>query len=453
VIDCLAHRRGCGTIATVDRAAADQLAALDKNHLWHPFTPMQDWCAADHEPLIIERGEDVWLWDQNGRRYIDGNSSIWTNIHGHSHPKLLAALREQAEKIAHSSFLGLTNEPAIRLAAGLAEKSPGGALSRVFFSDDGSTAVECALKMAIQFWQMLGQPQRCEFLAFDKAYHGDTLGAATLGGIPAFHGRFQHLGFRVHHLSSADQLPDVHEEVIDRLAGVVVEPLIQGAAGMRLWPSGMLAALRRWCDFHDTFLILDEVMTGFGRTGTLFACEQENVAPDFLALAKGLTGGVLPLAATLTTPRVFSAFLGRVEEMKTFYYGHSYSGNPLGCAVALASLRLFDEENTLENVRQRSEEMSGLLCDLQQSHPRHVGEVRQLGLIAGIDIMEDAAEQRHFPWHQMTGAKVCAAARRFGLLTRPIRDTLVLMPPLSISSENLRMAVEAIHQALAAENL
>ena len=307
----------------MDPAVAAELVALDKQHLWHPFTPMQEWCAPDHDPLIITRGEGVWLWDQHGNKYLDGNSSIWTNIHGHQHPALKAALIDQLNQLEHSSFLGFTNEPAIRLAARLTGLFPPDSLTRVFFSDNGSTAIECALKMAVQYWQLQGKPEKCEFLAFDNAYHGDTLGAATLGGIPAFHGRFQHLGFRVHHIRDAESLTHIPDEILAKLAGVVIEPLIQGAAGMKLWPTGMLRDLRQWCDWQETFLLCDEVMTGFGRTGTMFACQQEDVIPDFLALAKGLTGGFLPLGATLTTERVFHAFLGKAAEMKTFYYGHS----------------------------------------------------------------------------------------------------------------------------------
>ncbi len=422
---------------------------MDKRHLWHPFTQMQDWCADAHEPLIITRGQGVWLWDQHERRYFDGNSSIWTNIHGHCHPRLVETIRRQSALLEHSSFLGFTNEPAIRLAAKLVSQFPSETLSRVFFSDDGSTAMECALKMAVQYWQLRGEPQRSEFLAFDNAYHGDTLGAATLGGIPAFHGRFQQLGFRVHHVRDAESLGDIPEHITHHLAGVVIEPLIQGAAGMKLWPHGTLRMLRTWCDWHEVPLIFDEVMTGFGRTGTLFAGQQEAVVPDFLALAKGLTGGALPLAATLTTEKIYSAFLGRVEEMKTFYYGHSYTGHPLGCATALASLELFEEERTLVKVAARSSQMRDLLHRLKLEFPNVVGEIRQMGLIAGIDLLADAASGALFPWQAQVGAKVCVAARKHGLLTRPIRDTLVLMPPLCVSEDELSFAVAALASAIA----
>jgi adenosylmethionine-8-amino-7-oxononanoate aminotransferase len=432
----------------VDSSLAAELIALDKKHLWHPFTPMQDWCAPDHEPLLITRGEGVWLEDQHGKRYIDGNSSIWTNIHGHGHPTINAAIQEQLGKLEHNSFLGFTSEPAIRLAAELTQLFPPDTLTRVFLSDNGSTAMECALKMAVQYWQLQGKPEKCEFLAFDNAYHGDTLGAAALGGIHTFHGRFQHLGFRVHHIRDADSLSAIPDDMVERLAGVAIEPLIQGAAGMKVWPPGTLETLRKWCDWQDVLLIADEVMTGFGRTGTMFACEQERVIPDFLALSKGITGGYLPLGATLTNECIFNAFLGPVEEMKTFYYGHSYCGNPLGCAAALASLKVFREEQTLANLPEKTSLLGTLLAELQAAHPKHIAATRQVGMIAGIDIVPDTATEALYPWNAQMGVKICRAARNHGLLTRPVRDTLVLMPPLSITAAELTQAVHALGAAI-----
>jgi adenosylmethionine-8-amino-7-oxononanoate aminotransferase len=308
--------------------------------------------------------------------------------------------------------------------------------------------MECALKMAVQYWQLQGKPEKCEFLAFDNAYHGDTLGAAALGGIPSFHGRFQHLGFRVHHVRDADSLAAIPDEIISRIAGIAIEPLIQGAAGMRVWPKETLATLRKWCDWQDVLLLADEVMTGFGRTGTMFACEQEQVVPDFLALSKGITGGYLPLGATMTSEKIFSAFLGRVEEMKTFYYGHSYCGNALGCAAALASLQVFREEQTLAHLTGKIALLGKLLTALHHQHPKHITAVRQVGLIAGIDVVRDADAQEAYPWQQQMGAKICLAARAHGLLTRPVRDTLVLLPPLSISDAELTHAVDALSAAM-----
>ncbi len=405
----------------------DDIAGADKAHVWHPFTDMATWCAGGHEPLVIERGEGVYLFDNGGRRYLDGNASIWTNVHGHQHPHIDAAIKAQLDKVAHVSFLGTANGPAARLAEKLVGLFPDDTLTKVFYSDDGSTAMECAMKMALQFWQLQGDPQRCEFAAFDRAYHGDTFGATALGGIAIFHARFEKLGLKVHRLASVDDLQKLDA---NKLAGIAIEPLIQGAAGMRVWPEGMLRSLRDWCDREDVLLILDEVMTGFGRTGKMFACEHEEVVPDFIALAKGLTGGYLPLAATLTTQRVFEAFDGN-----PFYYGHSYSGNPLGCAAALANLEVFELERTLEGLPDKIARLRGELAKLEG-----VGEIRQCGLIAGIDLPGGDGS---------LGAKVCRAAREFGLLTRPVLDTVVLMPPLAISEEQIVEMVGMLGEAWA----
>lgn len=425
----------------------DELVQLDKSRLWHPFTQMQDWCADAHDPLLIVSGSGAMLRDSRGREYIDGNSSIWTNIHGHNHPAINAAIEQQLKKLAHASFLGFTNEPAILLADALVQATPE-PLSRVFYSDDGSTAIECAIKMAIQFWQLTGNQERCEFISFTDAYHGDTLGAATLGGIATFQERFSKFGFSCHCLDSAEALENLPDASAQRVAAVCIEPLIQGAAGMRTWPEGMLRAVRDWCDRTGALLICDEVMTGFGRTGSLFACQQENVCPDFLALAKGLTGGYMPLAATLTTERIYEAFLGNYEELKTFFYGHSYCGNPLGCAAALASLKLFGEEKTLDGLQPKIEQFTLLLDQFKARNPEHIGEIRQCGFIAGIDVLKDSTAGEAYPWQEQTGARICVAAREFGLLTRPIRDTLALMLPLCATTDQLTRSIEALEKAL-----
>ena len=421
-----------------------ELEALDKAHLWHPFTPMRDWCEQDHHPLVLVRGEGAMLEDSEGRRYLDGNSSIWTNIHGHAHPALNRAIQEQLDRVAHVSFLGTTNVPAIELAAKLSRFFPPDTLSRVFLSDDGSTAIEAAMKMAVQFWQNQGRPDRSRFVAFDRAYHGDTLGAANLGGIGAFHKRLAGHEFPVTRISSVaelDTLPGFHNGDV---AAVVIEPLIQGAAGMRLWPTGMLRELRQKCDEAGVFLILDEVMTGFGRTGKMFACQHEEVVPDFLCLAKGLTGGYLPLAATLTTERVFNAFLGEVAEGKTFYYGHSYSGNPLGCAAALANLEIFEQEKTLETLAPKIQMLGRMLESLRDIPFVH--EIRQRGFVAGIEVRNPDGSE--FPWPERTGAKICLAARKHGLLTRPILDTIAFMPPLCTSEAELADGIRAIRSSI-----
>lgn len=412
----------------------------DRAHCWHPFTRQREWCAEDHEPLVLVRGEGVWLWDSEGRRYLDGNSSIWTNIHGHAHPAIGAAIRAQFEKTAHVSFLGFTHPLAVELAERLCGMFPSGTLERVFFSDDGSTAVECALRMAVQFRMQTGEPARNGFVAFADGYHGDTLGAASLGGVGRFFERFRGFGYPVTHVRAPEELGSLDPGTI---AGLVIEPLIQGVNEMRPWPPGMLAALRDWCDRTGVHLILDEVMTGFGRTGTMFACQRENVTPDFLCLAKGLTGGTLPMAATLTTERVYDAFMG--DTSRAFYYGHSYTANPLGCAAALASLDIFRDERVLEALPEKTGRMRQGLADLKARHPV-VHETRQCGLIAGIELRRP--DGGRFPAGRRIGEAVCLAARVHGLLTRPILDTVVLMPPLCVTPGETDFAIGALDAAI-----
>lgn len=377
---------------------------------------------------MLVSGQGCTLRDQFGNEYLDGNSSIWTNIHGHNHPTLNAAITEQLGKVAHTSFLGFTHEPAIRLAKELVELVPGGKITRAFFTDNGSTAIESAVRMALQYWKQNGHPQRDTLVTFDRAYHGDTLGAASLGGIPLFKGSGNDFGYRVVNVACVEELAALDAS---RFAAVVIEPLIQGAAGMRLWPQGMLKALDAWCQSQDVFLILDEVMTGFGRTGKMFACEHEGVIPDFLCLAKGITGGYLPFAATLTTERVFAGFLGDPSEGRTFFYGHSYAGSQLGCAAALASLRIFREERVLAHLPAKIVHLRERMGDL----PGY----RQCGMIAAMTV--DSADLS-------MGTQVCLAARKHGLLTRPIGNTVVLMPPLCVTLEEIDRMTSALRAAL-----
>lgn len=410
----------------------------DQAHCWHPFTRQAEWCAPGQQPPVIVRGEACWLWDSEGHRYLDGNSSIWTNVHGHAHPVLNAAIQHQLGKIAHTSFLGGTHPLAAELAARLCGLFPERTLERVFFSDNGSTAVECALKMAVQYRQQTGEPGRTGFAAFSHGYHGDTLGAASMGGVGRFFERFRGTGYAVSHIDSLEGLRALDS---GKLAAVVIEPLIQGVNEMRPWPTGMLADLRCWCDATGVHLILDEVMTGFGRTGTMFACQQENVIPDFLCLAKGLTGGYLPLAATLTTGKIYDAFLGPAEN--AFYYGHSYTANPLGCAAALASLDLFQSEETLARLPAKIFHLAAGLAALDSPL---VHETRQCGFVAGIELRRPDGTK--FPPAARFGEAICHAARPLGLLTRPILDTVVLMLPLAASMDEIDHALLAISNAL-----
>jgi adenosylmethionine---8-amino-7-oxononanoate aminotransferase len=420
-----------------------QAEEWEKRHVWHPFTQMREWTIPEHHPLFIVSGEGPWLRDATGKRYLDGNSSIWTNIHGHNHPRINRAITEQLSQISHSSFLGLTHLPAGRLAKELVDLLPDSGLTRVFYSDDGSTGIEVAIKMIIQYFKQTGLPKKTRFAAFTNAYHGDTLGASSLGGIANFHDRFSAYQFPVIRVNDLEELDRVDAGT---LATIVIEPLIQGAAGMRTWPAGMLRQLRAWCDQHQVLLIFDEVMTGFGRTGRMFACQHEGVVPDFLVLAKGLTGGYLPLAATLATEAIYDGFLGDFSELRAFSYGHSYTANPLGCAAALASLQVFREERVLEHVTSVIPVLEEGFEQLTQLP--WVQDVRQVGLIGGIEV--GAGDGTPFDWRERMGAKVCLAAREFGLLTRPIQDVVVFMPPLCASVEEVQFGVEAIRKAIEA---
>jgi adenosylmethionine-8-amino-7-oxononanoate transaminase len=406
---------------------------------------MNDWMA--EEPVIIESGEGAILQDTRGREYIDANSSIWTNLHGHRHPTISRAIQDQLDRIAHSSFLGLSNEPAIRLAEQLVQIAPAG-LTRVFYSDDGSTAMEVAVKMALQYWQHRHQPRRTKFVAFADAYHGDTLGAVSIGGIDLFHSAFRPLLFEVIRVSDPSRLASILREHGDEVAGVVIEPLVQGAAGMKLWRRGLLAELRSLCTERGTLLIVDEVLTGFGRTGTMFACEQEGVTPDLMAVAKGLTGGYLPLAATLTTEEIYRAFVGDYSEFKTFFHGHSYTGNQLGCAAALANLRVFRDEQTLVKIQPKSQRLQAGLEQLR-ALPR-VGDVRHIGMIGAVELFRDVATRQPFPLAEKIGFRVCAEMRQRGVLTRPIGNTIVVLPPYCISDQLLDRVLTVLAESIRA---
>src|ERR1043166_8290302 len=407
------------------------LADKDRHYIWHPFTQMKEWM--EHDPVVIESGEGATLRDTAGNEYLDANSSIWTNLHGHRHPKITQAIKDQLDLIAHSSFLGLSNVPAIELAERLVELT---GLPRVFYSHDGSTAMEVASKMALQYWQQRGQPQRTKFIAFTEAYHGDTLGAVSVGGIELFHRVFRLLTFEVTRVARMSELPDGSD-----VAAVCIEPLIQGAAGMRLWPSGMLRELRAWCDKSGALMIADEVMTGFGRTGTMFACEQEQVMPDIMALAKGLTGGYLPLAATLTTQEIFDAFLGEYSEFTTFFHGHSYTGNQLGCAGALANLQLFEDERVMENLKSKIASLKSGLEPLRALP--HVVDVRQIGFIGAVEVGP-------YPIVERLGEKFCREMRRRWVLTRLLGNVVTIMPPYCIASAQLERVLEVLAESIRA---
>ena len=413
----------------------------DRTTMWHPFTQMAEWV-----PLAIERGEGNYLVDTEGRRYLDGVSSLWCNVHGHNHPRLNAALRTQLEKISHSTFLGLTHEPGIRLGEALVEVAPAG-LTRVFYSDSGSTAVEIALKQSFQCWQLRGRTSKQRFLRLGDAYHGDTLGAVGVGGIELFHRIFGPLLVQSIAIPSpagtdgARSLEQIESELAthaDQIAAFVIEPLIQGAAGMLVHPPGFLAQVAALCRRHDVHLIVDEVATGFGRTNTIFACEREQVSPDFLCLAKGIAGGYLPIAATLSTEEIYREFLGKRSELKQFFHGHTFTANPLACAVGIESLALLRESTLPQSLRLMPLVESSL--DRMRNVPG-VREVRSCGFMIGIEL-EPRADR-------FLGAEVCQRARHHGVILRPLGDVVVWMPPLSLSSNDLDLLESATKQAIA----
>lgn len=466
------------------------LKSLDRQALWHPFTQQWEWEQGIHEdPLVISRAKGNDLYDSAGKKYFDGGSSLWANLHGHNHPLLNRAIIRQLRKVAHSTFLGLTHEPGIRLAQALVRTAPRG-LSRVFYSDNGSTAVEAALKMAFQYHgQKSGKKEiRPEFLALKNSYHGDTLGSVSVGGIQLFHDKFKPMLFKAHFAMSPHCLRcpknrkksaapvfyeyggekpkpgDFREETGCRweclghaeeilkknsrkISAAILEPVVQGAAGILVMPSGYVRGFADLCKKYGTLLILDEVATGFGRTGKTFACEHENVRPDILCLAKGISGGYLPLAATLAREKIYRAFLGRYEDFKTFFHGHTYSANPLACAAGLASLSLLRKRlnRIQESIRALKEGLSGI------SGSPFVGHVRQAGLMAGIEMVQDKRAMRPFPHSARIGKRICMRLRKPGILLRPLGDVLVVMPPLSSSPQEIRRVILEISKALHAE--
>lgn len=444
-----------------------RLAELDHRHVWHPFTQMRDWMAAD--PLIIAEAQGVMLVDTCGREYYDGNSSMWVNSLGHRRKEINEAIRNQLDLVAHSTLLGLSNVPASELAERLVRLAPPG-LTKVFYSDNGSTAVEVGLKMALGYWHHRGCRSKTKFVALRNAYHGDTLGSVSVGGVDVFHALFQPLLFGAIFASSpycyrcplglepgerssgkcslacAAEVEKLFEEQGDQIAAIILEPGIQAAGGMITLPKGYLTRVAAACRKHGVLLILDEVATGFGRTGKMFACQHEGVTPDIMAAAKGITGGYLPLAVTLSTENMFSAYLGSYEELKTFFHGHSYTGNQLGCAAALACLDTFEREQILADLPGKISALSEALATL--SEMPHVGDVRQAGTMVGIELVTDRKNRTPYPWEEQIGIKVCLRARELGLLTRPLAHVIVLMPPLVSTNDDLRAMVNILRQAI-----
>ncbi|MBN1588509.1 MAG: adenosylmethionine--8-amino-7-oxononanoate transaminase [Pirellulales bacterium] len=441
----------------------EQLRTWDRRYVWHPFTQM-----AEYEPMIIERAAGCTLVDVDGREFLDGVSSLWCNVHGHRHPKLDAAIRRQLDKVAHVTSLGQSNPTTITLARRLVEIAPKG-LEHVFFSDDGATSVEVALKMAFQYWHQCKQPkpEKTAYVALGDAYHGDTLGSVSVGGVERFHAMFRPLLFDVLRLATPNsyrppagvpvngvlehclgELEELLRQRHEQIAALVMEPLVQGAAGMVMHPRGYLRGVRHLTRRYGVLLIADEVAVGMGRTGKMFACEHEQVVPDLLCLAKGLTGGYLPLAATLATDEIYGAFLGEYAEGRTFFHGHTYGGNPLGAAVALATLDVFLEEQTLSRLQPKIARLGEHLARLAELP--EVGDARQCGLIGAVELVRDKATKEPFPWEKKRGIRVCEHVLGRGVWIRPLGNVLVIMPPLAVSLGELDRICEAVEAAILA---
>jgi len=468
-----------------------RLEELDKKYIWHPFTQMKEWI--EEEPVIISEGRDCFIKDIYGRWYLDGVSSLWVNIFGHRKKEIDDAIKDQLDKIAHSTLLGLSNVPAIKLAEKLVQimqksfqtsegtdsfNSPlwkmGGRgdfnvrareLKKVFYSDNGSTAVEAGLKMAFQYWKHKGKDGRHAFVSLKNGYHGDTIGAVSVGGIDIFHRTFKPLLFKTYKAPSpycyrceiCKDYPNCQivcltkmEEILkahaNEIAGLIIEPLMQAAGGMIKSPPGYLKGVRELCDNYDILMIADEVATGFGRTGKMFACEHEDVVPDIMCLSKGITGGYMPLAVTLATDEIYNTFLGEFKELKTFFHGHSYTGNPIACAAAIACLDLFEQDEVLRKLEKKIDILKSWLKDALNL--KHVGDVRNAGLMAGIELVKDKTTKEPYDWEEKMGWKVAYHARDNGVFIRPLGNTMVIMPPLSISEQNLGQLLKVIKESI-----
>jgi len=442
----------------------EKLKEWDKRYIWHPFTQMQEYLR--EEIVVIEEGEGVILKDIDGNEYIDGVSSLWTNVHGHRKKQLDEALKKQIDKIAHSTLLGISNVPAIRLAKRLVEITPSG-LEKVFYSDNGATAVEIAIKMAFQYQKQAkdGNPKKEKFISLKNAYHGDTIGAVSVGGIELFHSIYEPLLFKTYKAEAPycyrcafkKEYPSCNMECVAALeelmyqhcqevTAFIIEPLVQGAAGIIVQPPGYLKKVRELCTKYDILMIADEVAVGFGKTGKMFACEHEDVNPDIMALGKGITGGYMPLAATLTTEKIYKAFLGEYHELKTFYHGHTYTGNPLACSVAIANLDVFEKEKVIETIKPKIKHLEGLLKEFRDLE--HVGDIRQCGFMVGIELVKNKDTKEPYPIADRMGYKVILEARKHGVIIRPLGDVIVLMPPLSITLDQLTKLCEVTYYSI-----
>ncbi|KWW17530.1 adenosylmethionine-8-amino-7-oxononanoate aminotransferase [Peribacillus simplex] len=442
-----------------------ELEQWDKEYVWHPFTQMKTY--RESKPLIIERGEGSYLIDVDGNRYLDGYASLWVNVHGHNEPELNGSLIAQVNKIAHSTLLGSANVPSILLAKKLAEITPGH-LSKVFYSDTGSAAVEIALKVAYQYWQNIDPNKhrhKNKFVSLDEAYHGDTVGAVSVGGMDLYHRIFKPLLFErisvpsphAYHMTEygdqeavknhcLNELEKLLQQQAAQIAGLIIEPLVQGAAGIITHPDGFLKEVEMLCKQYDVLLICDEVAVGFGRTGTMFACEQEDVVPDIMCMGKGITGGYMPLAATIMNDRIFQSFLGEREEHKTFYHGHTYTGNQLACALALKNIELMEERGLIHDIQKKARQLTKKLQALYELPI--VGDIRQRGLMIGVEIVKDRHTKETFSLQENVVSGIINKARGNGLIIRELGPVITMMPILAMSEEELNAMVDTVYRSI-----
>lgn len=437
---------------------------LDKKYIWHPFTQMKGWI--ENPQLVIERGDGVKLYDTEGRGYYDGISSLWVNIHGHRRREIDDAIKAQIDKISHSTLLGLINQPSAEFAEKLVEITPEG-LNKVFYSDDGSTAVEAAVKIAFQYWQFKGRPEKQQFINLGDSYHGDTVGAVSVGNIDVFHKVYKPLLFATKKMTCPsfyhsklgfkteeeflkyllDELEAYLKENASHVAAMIIEPLVQAAAGMLMQPKGYIKGVRELTKKYGVLLIVDEVATGFGRTGKMFACEHEGVLPDLMCMSKGITGGYLPLGATMVTDEIYNAFLGEPEEYKTFYHGHSYTGNPLACAAGLAGLEIFARDKVIAGLPPKMAVIEKYMEKFGKM--QYVGNARQCGMLTGIELMRDKENKVPFDPALLIAGGICQNARKYGLIVRNIGDVIIFMPPLASTDEQIEEMLGMLEKSMA----
>ncbi|MBM7702771.1 adenosylmethionine--8-amino-7-oxononanoate transaminase [Metabacillus iocasae] len=450
------------SVSTYPGISYEEMAQKNKEYVWHPFTQMKQYIEDD--PVIISHGNGRKLYDMNGKGYWDGFSSIWLNVHGHNVKEVNEAIIEQLDRVAHSTLLGMANVPSVLLAEKIVELMPKG-LRKVFYSDAGATAVEIAVKMAFQYWQHKDNPEKKHFVTMQEAYHGDTIGAVSVGAIDLYHKKYSSLLFpsikvpypgtyrspygqdpKVVVEKYLEQVENVLKKRSHEVAALIVEPIVQGASGIIVMPEGYLKGLRELCTQYDVLLIADEVATGFGRTGKMFACDYEDVTPDILTAGKGLTAGYLPIAITVATDEIYNAFLGEYEEQKTFFHGHSYTGNPLGCAAALANLELYEKNRLVEQVAEKSDYLANQLLSFYEL--KHVGDIRQKGFMIGIELVVDKETKEEYSWEERVGVRVCRHARELGMLIRPLGNVITFIPPLASTNEELDEMLHILYESI-----